>query len=226
MIGHKVVIFGLGQGADTAYRYLSRDSPHEICGFAADSAYVTRSSLHGRPVVEYERIRERFPPDTYRMFVALGFQRMNRLRAEKYLHAKSLGYEFVSYLSSRHYSLESVSIGENCFILDSQTFNLDVSIGNNVTMWSANQIGDRSVIGDHAWISSHVTVAGDVTVGPYCFLGTNVAVSNRVRLGAGTFVGSHTAITHDTAENSVFVAPAARRVDIGSEKFLAMLPIS
>jgi sugar O-acyltransferase (sialic acid O-acetyltransferase NeuD family) len=226
MTREKVVIFGLGRGADTAYRYFSKDSPHEICAFTVDSAHLSRPSFHGLPVVGYEEVVSRYPPDIYRMFVALGFQRMNRLRAEKYLHAKSLGYQFVSYLSSHHYSLEGVSIGENCFILDSQTFNLDVSIGNNVTMWSANQIGDRTVIGDHAWVSSHVTLAGDVTVGPYCFLGTNTAVSNRVKLGTATFVGSNTHVSQDTVENSVFVAPSPRRVDITSEKFLAMLPIN
>ncbi len=30
----KVVIFGCGKGADTAFRYLSLDSEHEICAFA------------------------------------------------------------------------------------------------------------------------------------------------------------------------------------------------
>ena len=226
MSGSKVVIFGTGRGADTACRYLERDSPHEICGFTVEEAFLTGETFRGRPVVPFETVVERFPPDAFRMFVPLGFQGMNALREEKYLAAKRLGYSFISYLSSRHYALEGVRMGENCFILDSSVFNPDVTIGDNVTIWSANHIGDRSVIEDHVWISSHVTLAGDVTVGRGSFLGTNASVSNHVRIGARTFVGTGAVIARDTAAGSVHVAPASREVKLASDRFLAMLKIT
>lgn len=221
-----VVIFGSGRGADTAYRYLSRDSPHTICAFAVESRFLKERSFHGLPVVEYESIRERFPPEAYEMFVPLGFQRMNGLRAEKYLDAKAKGYRCVSYVNSQHYSLEGIVVGENCFILDNQIFNLDVTIGNNVVIWSGNHLGDRTVIGDHVWISSHVTLSGDVTVGDYCFLGVNSCVSNNVTLGARTFVGANVLISQGTQEGSVHVAPPAKQVPVSSDKFLAMLKLA
>src|SRR5260370_27317419 len=145
----KLVIFGSGRGADTAYRYISRDPPHEVCAFTVDGAFITDNKFHGLPVVEYESITSRFPPDRYEMFVALGFQQMNALRAEKYLDAKGKGYRLISYVHSRRSWLEPVVIGENCFILDSQIFNLDVSIGNNLTIWSVNNFRDRRSVGDH-----------------------------------------------------------------------------
>jgi sugar O-acyltransferase (sialic acid O-acetyltransferase NeuD family) len=160
------------------------------------------------------------------MFVALGFQQMNALRAEKYLDAKGKGYRFISYVHSRRSWSEPVAIGENCFILDNQIFNLDVSIGNNVTIWSGNHVGDRSAVGDHVWISSHVTLSGDVTIGDYCFLGVNSCVSNNVTLGARTFVGANALIAKDTEEGSVFVAPAAKQIAMRSDKFLSMLHLS
>src|SRR6266852_5887501 len=122
----RVVVFGCGRAADTAFRYLSRDSPHEICGFTVDPAFLHQTSFHGLPVVEYESVITRFPPQEYDMFVPLGFKSMNRVRADKYLDAKRKGYRFISYVNSRHYSLEGVRVGENCFILDDQIFNLDV----------------------------------------------------------------------------------------------------
>jgi sugar O-acyltransferase (sialic acid O-acetyltransferase NeuD family) len=221
----RVVIFGSGIGADTAFRYLSQDSPHEVCAFTVDAAFLTTHTFHGLPVVDYESVVTEFPPDQYEMFVPLGFQRMNRLRAEKYLDAKRKGYRFVSYLNSRHYTLEGVKIGENCFILDSQIFNLDVTIGDNVMIWSGNHFGDRAVIGDHAWISSHVTLAGDVAVGDYCFLGVNAAVSNNVTLGPGTFVGASVLIAQSTLEGSVHLAQPAKSLPISSEKFVTMLKL-
>jgi sugar O-acyltransferase (sialic acid O-acetyltransferase NeuD family) len=222
----KVVIFGAGKGADTAYRYLSMDSPHEICGFAVESQFLKTDRLHELPVVEYESISRHFPPDRYEMFVPLGFQQMNELRAARYLDAKSKGYRFISYLNSHHYSLERVAIGENCFILDNQIFNLDVTIGDNVTIWSGNHIGDRTTIGNHVWISSHVSLSGDVHVGEYSFLGVNSCVSNNVRIGSKSFVGANVLISQDTAAGSVHVAPAAKQIQMPSEKFLAMLSIT
>jgi sugar O-acyltransferase (sialic acid O-acetyltransferase NeuD family) len=222
----KVVIFGCGRGADTAFRYLSRDSPHEICGFTVDAEFLREESFHGLPVVEYESVGSRFPPDRFEMFVPLGFQNMNRLRAERYFDAKRRGYRFISYVNSHHYALEDPRIGENCFILDGQIFNLDVSIGDNVTIWSGNHIGDRTVVGSHVWISSHVTLAGDVTIGDYSFLGVNSCVSNRVTVAPRTFIGAQALISQDTAEGSVHVAPPPRAVPMTSERFLSMLPIT
>jgi sugar O-acyltransferase (sialic acid O-acetyltransferase NeuD family) len=222
----RVVIFGCGRGADTAFRYLSRDTDHEICAFTVDAAHLDSREFHGRPVVEYDAIESRYPPAEYQMFVPLGFQGMNRVRAERYLDAKRRGYRFISYVHSRHYSLEGVRVGENCFILDSQIFNLDVTIGDNVTIWSGNHIGDRTVVGNHVWISSHVTLAGDVVVGDYCFLGVNSCVSNQVQLGARTFVGANVLIGQSTPEGSVYVAPPVKPMPITSERFLAMLKIT
>ena len=177
-------------------------------------------------MVEYESVAARFPPAEYQMFVPLGFQGMNRVRADRYLDAKTKGYRFISYLSSRHYSVEDVKVGENCFILDGQSFNLDVSIGDNVTMWSANHIGDRTVVGNHVWISSHVTLSGDVVVGDYCFLGVNACVSNNVTVAPGTFVGANVLISQDTMERGVYVAPPPTQVPMASDRFLSMLKIT
>ena len=65
----RVVIFGQGRGADTAFRYLTQDSPHEICAFAVDTAYITNPTFHGLPVVAYETVTATHPPDAYHMFV-------------------------------------------------------------------------------------------------------------------------------------------------------------
>jgi acetyltransferase-like isoleucine patch superfamily enzyme len=219
-------LFGTGRGADTAFRYLSRDSAHEICAFAVDPAFLSTPVFHGRPVVSYDEVEERYPPADYDMFVPLGFQQMNAVRAAKYADAKRKGYRLISYLSSRHYSLEGVPIGDNCFILDNQSFNLDVTIGNDVTIWSANHIGDRTTIGHHVWISSHVTLSGDVVIGDSCFLGINACVSNNVKLAPRTFVGANVLINKDTVEGGVYLAAQPSTVRMSSERFLSMLKIT
>jgi UDP-3-O-[3-hydroxymyristoyl] glucosamine N-acyltransferase len=176
--------------------------------------------------VPYEEVAQRFPPADYQMFVPLGFQRMNAVRAEKFQDARSKGYRLISYVNTRHYSLDPVRVGDNCFILDGQSFNLDVSIGDNVTIWSSNHLGDRTTVGNHVWISSHVTVSGDVTIGDYCFLGVNSCVSNNVRLAPRTFVGANVLISKDTVEGGVYLAPAPQLAPMSSERFMSMLRIT
>jgi sugar O-acyltransferase (sialic acid O-acetyltransferase NeuD family) len=219
----KVVLFGTGRGADVAFRFLTRDSDHELCGFSTERHYLDRDTFHDLPVVAFEDVEQRFPPDRYKMLILLGYQRMNALRAEKYLAAKAKGYEFISYVNSQFYRAEDLQIGENCFILDNQSISLDVKIGNNVVMWSSNHVGDLSTIGDHSWLASHVTVAADVTVQPYCFLGIGATVGNKLLLGQRTFVGANALVASSTAENSVHVAAASEPVDLDSGAFMRVM---
>src|SRR5258706_959569 len=160
----KLIIFGCGRGADVAARYFSSDTAHEVCGFAVEAQYLAGDSFRGLPMVKFEAVQERFPPSDFQMFIPLGFQQMNGLRARKYAEGKTKGYAFASYVSSKVVSHDALNVGENCFILENNTINYDVRIGNNVVMWSACQIGDQSVIGDHVWISSHASLAGEVTI--------------------------------------------------------------
>src|SRR5262245_58251784 len=219
----KVVLFGIGRGADVAYRFLTRDSDHEVCAFVLDRQYITHTTFHDLPVVAFEDVEQRFAPSEYQMLILLGYQKMNALRAEKYLAAKRKGYSFISYANSHFYRAEDLSLGENCFILDNQSISLEVKIGNNVVMWSSNHVGDLTTIGDHAWLSSHATIAAEVVVKPYCFIGVGATVGNKVTLGEGTLVGASALVVSDTAEKSVCVAGKSEKVDVDSETFMRVM---
>ena len=191
--------------------------------FSTDLRYIERDTFHDLPVVAFENVEQRFPPDQYKFLVLLGYQGMNGLRAEKYLAAKAKGYSFVSYVNSQFYRAEDLSIGENCFILDNQSISLDVKIGNNVVMWSSNHVGDLSTIGDHSWLASHVTVAAEVNVRSYCFLGIGATVGNKLTLGQRTFVGANALVVSNTEENSVHVSPASEPIDLDSRAFMRVM---
>ncbi|TAL71961.1 MAG: acetyltransferase [Bacteroidetes bacterium] len=222
----KVILFGCGRGADVAYRYLKRDSEHEIYGFAVDEAFRKSDTFHGLPLVPFENVENYFPPSEYKMFILIGYQDMNRLRATKYLQAKNKGYQFISYINSKAYSIEDLEVGENCFIMENQSINLDVKIGNNVVMWSCNHIGDCSVIEDHVWISSHVSVAGNVTIKEYSFIGVNVSISNNIIISPKTFIGAGAVIAQNTIEGGVYVQPDAKCIFQDSAMFMKVLEAS
>jgi len=207
-----LVVFGAGDIARLAHFYFSTDSAHDVVGFAVDSAYRTSDEFQGLPLVAVEELRERFSPTNVKMFVALSYAKMNRLRAEKYAEMKALGYELVSYVSSRCSYLSQFPPGDNCFILEDNTVQPFVTIGNDVTLWSGNHIGHDSTIGDHCFISSHVVVSGHVSVGPSCFIGVNATLRNSISIGERTLIGAGAAIMKNTPPGSVYPGPRAERL--------------
>ncbi|MEJ2650118.1 MAG: acetyltransferase [Sedimentisphaerales bacterium] len=203
----ELIIFGAGDIAEIAYYYFTHDSEHTVAGFVVDKEYRKGDNFLSLPLIDFEVAVKLYPPEKYKMFIALSYAKMNKIRAEKFYKAKELDYQLVSYLSSRCSYLTDNPIGENCFILEDNTIQPFVKIGNNVTLWSGNHIGHHSVIEDHCFISSHVVVSGHVHINKYCFIGVNVSLHNAIRIAPETLIGAGSVITADTVEKSVYVPP-------------------
>lgn len=203
----KLVIFGAGDIARLAHYYFTCDTTYDVVAFTVDSAYRDAETFLGLPLVDFDRITELYPPDEYQMFIGLSYARLNTVRASKYYAAKELGYTLASYVSSRCTFLTDTPVGDNCFILEDNTIQPFVTIGNDVTLWSGNHIGHDSVIGDHVFIASHIVVSGHVTVGEYCFIGVNATIHNSVKIAPRTLVAAGAIITKNTVEEGVYLPP-------------------
>jgi len=211
----KLIIFGTGDSARLAYYYFTRDSEHEIVAFVVDHKYRNSDSFFDLPLVDFESVAALYPPSDYKLFVAVGYNRMNKVRAQKYTQAKEMGYELVSYISSRCTFLSDHPVGDNCFILEDNTIQPYVRIGNNVTMWSGNHIGHDSVIDDHCFLASHIVVSGHVHINPYCFLGVNATLRNSITIAQECLIGAGAIIMSDTVEKGVYVP---RRAELLAKK--------
>lgn len=216
----RIVIFGAGAVARLADYYFTRDSDHSVLGFCVDDAFLEGSTFLDRPLVGFTAVAERFPPDEYSMFVALSYARMNGARADVVARVKALGYQLESYVSSRCTNLTDAPVGENCFVLEDNTIQPFVRIGNDVTLWSGNHIGHDSVIHDHCFITSHVVVSGNCQVGERCFVGVNATIHDGVTLAPRTLVGAGGIVAKNTREGGVYVPVRARLLNCRSEDFL------
>jgi sugar O-acyltransferase (sialic acid O-acetyltransferase NeuD family) len=216
-------LFGVGGGADTACRYFTKDSDHQVVAYTLDADRRDRSVHNGCPVVDFETVQDSYPPDEYKMFILLSFDGMNELRIKKYEQARAKGYSFVSYVASNISRLEELQVGQNCFILENQTLNFDVKIGDNVVMWSGNHVGDRSTIGDHVWISSQVAIGGDVTIGTSCFIGMHATIGHGVSIGDMNFIGAGSLITKNTKNDAVYVQPSTKALQMDSKDFARII---
>lgn len=200
-----LVIFGSAEIGRLARFYFDNDSEYRVVAFTVDDSYVDRPKIDGLPLIAFSEIGSKFPAGEAAMHVALSYRRLNKLRQEKFEQAKAAGYELASYVCSKSVVWPDVPIGENCFILENQTIQPTVAIGNNVMIWSGNHLGHGSTIGDHAYVASHVVISGHCKIGQRCFLGVNSTLRDFVNVGDDVFVGMQAAVVQDVASGSVVI---------------------
>ena len=214
----KIIIFGTGDIAQIANYYFSIDSPYEVVSFTVNQAFKEADIYEGKPLVAFEEIEKYYSPKEYKMFIALSYTKMNKIREEKYNEAKAKGYDLVSYVSSKCSYMSQFKHGDNCFIFEDNTIQPFVRIGNNVTLWSGNHIGHHSVIYDHNFISSHVVISGHCTIKSNCFLGVNSTIGHKVNIAKETLLGAGTTVSNDTEEKGVYVPSRSVKIDKKSDQ--------
>ena len=214
----KLVIFGSGDIAQLAHFYFTSDSPYEVVAFTVDVAYLQASYFRDLPLVPFEEVAALYPPENYDLFIALSYSKINAVRKAKFLAAKEMGYKLVSYISSRATVFNEGRIGENCFIIENNTIQPFVTIGNNVTLWSGNHIGHHSVIHDHTFIASHVVISGRVEIGEQCFVGVNATLRDHIKIGDRCVVGAGALLLADAEPEGVYIGTAIERSKVPSTR--------
>jgi len=213
-----LVIFGIGEVAQLAYFYFSKDSDYKVVAFTVDAAYLTEKIFCDLPVVPFGELGKSYPKEECDIFVALGYSKLNAVRKERYLVAKKLGYNLASYISPKATVLNKNRIGDNCFIFEDNTIQPFVTIGNNVTLWSGNHIGHHSTIKDHCFIASHVVVSGGVEIGEQCFIGVNATLRDHIKIGEQCVIGAGALLLTDTEPKGVYLGKRTERSKVPSTR--------
>ncbi|SDF44122.1 acetyltransferase [Sporomusa acidovorans] len=220
----ELIIVGIGEIAEMAYEYFTLDSIYNVIAFSAEKSYTDNTQLLGLPIVRLENIESKFSPDRYKLFIALGYDKLNRSRMQFYQECKAKGYELVSYISSKAYIGNDVEIGDNCFILEGNVLQRKVKIGNDVTLWSGNHIGHRSAIGDHCFLSSHIAISGYCSIGQSCFLGINSCVADHISIEEDCVISAGAVILNDTENGKIYRGNPGIAAKIDSYKVFGIKP--
>ena len=124
----------------------THDSDYTVIAFAVDDEYlpVDQPLMHNLPIIALSKLHQLYEPSEIELFVAVSSGKLNRVRRDLYTRFKQMDYTFATYISSKCFVWSNVVVGENCFILEHNTLQPFVTIGNNVTLWSGNHIGHRS----------------------------------------------------------------------------------
>ncbi|MDP4261649.1 MAG: acetyltransferase [Bacteroidota bacterium] len=212
-MGERVIVFGIRDYAELAHYYLEHDSPHKVVAFCVNEKYMpVEKEFKGLPVIPFESVDEEYPVHEFSFFAPMSPKKMNQLREAAYNDIKRKGYRLISYISSRATMFDN-EIGDNCFILENNTLQPFVKIGNNVILWSGNHIGHHGEIRNHVTFTSHVVMSGHCRIGENAFLGVNATLKDGITLAKGTLVGMAAAVTKDTEEWGVYVGNPAIKLE-------------
>ncbi len=210
----QLVIIGTGEIAEIAYEYFTFDSMYNVEAFAVEKEYIEKKELFGKPVIEFEKIKEIYSPDDYHVFVALYCGKLNRSRTRLFHMCKEMGYTCASYISSKAFVWHNVEIGENTFIFEDNTIQYHAKIGNNVMLWSGNHIGHRTIIEDNCWLTSHAVISGFCKICKNSFVGVNATMGDHVQIGEDTVFGAGAVAVKSLLEKGcVYVGNPARKLD-------------
>jgi sugar O-acyltransferase (sialic acid O-acetyltransferase NeuD family) len=200
-----IILFGLGEIASLAHFYFENDSDYKVCGFVVDDEYQTATLFRNLPVVKKSECIHVFPPSEFKAHVALSYSKLNKTRELKYFEMKSMGYEMVSYVCSKSVLWSDLDIGDNCFILENQTIQPTVKIGNNVMIWSSNHLGHGCTIKDHSYLSSGIVISGHTTIGSRTFVGVNSSFKDFINIGNDCFITMGSVVTKNISDNSTVI---------------------
>lgn len=214
----KLVIFGTRQIAEVTAFYFEKDSDYDVVAFTVDGAFLKEASFFGKPVVPFEEVLKRFPTSEHDLFVAIGYGKMNKLRAEKFAAAKALGYTLARYVSSKAITWPNLTMGENSFVMEANVIQPFATIGADSILWSGNHIGHHARIGDHCFLASHIVVSGNVDIGDYCFIGVNVTLHDGIKIAPRCLIGAGSLITKHTKPDEVYAPTATAASKVPSSR--------
>ena len=201
----KIIIFGDGEFADISYYYLKRHYNDLISFFTVDDKYLETSKFNNLDVIPFSEVLKKYKPNRYSFFCAISYKNMNKLREQKYNEIKKHNYEFISYVDERSAISRTAVIGNNCLILENQTIQPSVQIGDNSFLWSGNHIGHGSILAENVYVSSHVVISGNCKIGLNCFFGVNSSVKDFITISNDCFIGMNATVTNNLLQGSTVV---------------------
>lgn len=216
----KIVIFGIGKIADVAYYFFKNHSDYNIVAMTCDRDYIVSDSYEGLPVVPFDDIQNVYPPESYAMFVALGYQELNSLRERKCTEAKEKGYDLISFIHPESGIPKDTVYGENCFVMNNVCIHPKVKLGNNVFVWSGAMIGHHTEIGDNCWLTSCCNVSGVVKVRKNCFFAVGATIGHGLSIGNECFIGANALVTKSIKDGVVLVQEPTPIFRLNSRQFI------
>lgn len=214
----KLVIYGNRAVALGIYHAFKGRPDYEVVAFTVDRESMQGDRYCDLPVIPFDIVRTVFPPETHKMFIAVGYVKTNKIRRDRYLTSKEMGYQRPNFISGAAAINPRMPIGDNCVVGSFTGIAVTARIGNNVWIGDGCIIGEDVVIGDHCYISAGVAIAGFSQIGSCCYFGIRSTVRNKVSIGNDCVIGAGALMLEDAQDGSVYMGEPATLLPIASDK--------
>lgn len=209
----RLVIFGGASFAVSVAADLAQDGEFEPVAFTVDRGHRVIADPGGRPVVTFDEVADRFPPDRNQMLVALGGHRMMRTRAERCDEARAIGYRLAGWVSSRATVWSDLDVGPNTLVFPGSVVSPFVRLGEDVFIRSNVVVSHHVTVDDHTTIAHGAVLGGGAVVGRHCWIGLGAVVRDGVRVAEGCLIGAGAVVVADTEPDGIYLGVPARRVE-------------
>ena len=215
-----IVLFGCGKISEVYAGVIEAEGLFEVAAFTVDRAYLPGDAHLGRPVVAFDEVAARFPPDTHAMAIAVGYHDANRVREERFEAAQAKGYDLPAIVSRQAWVPAGFTPGAGAFVMDRVSVQPGASVAENAALWSGTVVGHHAAIGAHSWIASNTTIGSSTTIGRRCLLALNATVGHEIEVGEGAFLGAGARVTKSTGAGAVHIARDTDRFRLDHDDFL------
>ncbi|AJI54759.1 sugar O-acyltransferase, sialic acid O-acetyltransferase NeuD family protein [Francisella philomiragia] len=217
-----IIIYGKGNFAKQMLYYFNTSSDYKTVAFCADNKYITNDSFCDLPIISFDEVEFKYPPNMFKAFVAAGYSNM-RARKMMFESIKAKGYTCVNYISPLAIIDSSIQMGENNVILQNCVIEPYVRIRHNNIIWSSCNICHNVDIYNDSFIASQSLIGGFSIIKDNCFIGFNSTIIQNITLEDETLIGAKALVLNNTERYSKYLGAPAKRVSTHKELGIKIL---
>lgn len=214
-----LIIVGIGNFPRLLRYYIDIDDPRSVVAFSVDRRFVPTDAdgnladaYNGLPLVPFDELPDRFPPERYDVLMGMGYSAMNENRRRKFGECKGLGYRIASYFHSSC-SIHTDDIGEGNIMLERCLVYPFSRIGDGNLMFDTVNISHDSVVGSFNFFAGGTDLCGFVRIGDNCFFGKGSVLDGHFEAANHTLVGAGAYAKGRTEPYDVIVPQRSVRLD-------------
>lgn len=208
----RIVIYGDSDFAEQVYYQLMSDGRYEVLAFTVDEERLKEKSFKGIDVIAFQELEKYFDKTEIKIFVAIGYSKMNTIREEVFNEVLNCGYDLLTYISKHAFIGYDVKIGAGCFICEFVSIKPGTSIQNGSIIFPNTSIGHGVTIDQFSYLSIGVCVGGYSVIEKNCFVGMHSTIRDSATISEYNLIGSASNVVKSTDSKGMYLGNPAKRI--------------
>lgn len=197
-----VVIFGTGTFAQVVHSYMRISAD----AYTVDREYIGDGDIMGTPVVPFDEVEKSYPPDRYKIFIAVTQQNRHRFLLPEIYEKVTEKYRLASIVHPTAFVGRRVLVGTGSLVSPHAIVESYTWLFSCVFVRSGAYVGHNVKIGNFSYIAPRASIAGHCTIGQNVFIGNNATIRDRLTIGDNAIIGCGATVLHHVEPNTVIKA--------------------